>query len=197
MIDTDDGASRTNIFITGGARRLAVRATRDGFILFARRLGGPAAWLRYAPPGHLQLRVGWQGNVSPKWVCLTGRMSFLDGDVRTELHSARFEARRARGDDSAPVQQQRQRRPPEKQAAATLRSRTAGSKDESPCRAIHKSKGQKPARRRRYERRATRVLARCGRGGWLVAGEILCSLRREQFTSCHLLLTIVEAFSGG
>src|ERR1700740_1413114 len=30
VIDTDDGASSTNIFITGGARRLGVRAARCG-----------------------------------------------------------------------------------------------------------------------------------------------------------------------
>src|SRR5579863_1197238 len=44
-----------------------------------------------------------------------------------------------------PLQNQRQsqRRPPEKkQAAATLRSRAAGSQDESPGRAIHKIKGK-------------------------------------------------------
>jgi hypothetical protein len=39
---------------------------------------------------------------------------------------------------------QRQRRPPKKknQAAATLRSRTAGTQAESPCRAIHKFNGK-------------------------------------------------------
>src|ERR1700689_4352831 len=41
------------------------------------------------------------------------------------------------------IQRQRQRRPPKKkQAAATLRSRTPGSQDESHCSAIHKVKNK-------------------------------------------------------
>jgi len=54
VIGADDGASRTNIFITGGARRLEVQAACD---VSAARLG-------YPHPGHLQLRVGVAGECS-------------------------------------------------------------------------------------------------------------------------------------
>src|SRR5580692_13100000 len=58
------------------------------------------------------------------------------------------------------IQRQPQRRPPKKKpAAATLRSRTAGSQDESPVgrftnsKATSKAKQKLPAGRRRYENR--------------------------------------------
>jgi hypothetical protein len=56
VIRNDDDTNRTNIFITGGARRLAVRAARVAGSIFL--ACWPAGERRWAHPEHLRLRVG-------------------------------------------------------------------------------------------------------------------------------------------
>jgi hypothetical protein len=43
VIRNEDGAKGTNIFITGGDRRLGVQGARDGLVFSAGCLGGAAA----------------------------------------------------------------------------------------------------------------------------------------------------------